>query len=142
MKMKDSGFSLVELLAAVALLGILTGVAVGAVTGYIDKAKNQAYNSLYKAAYEGCENYVLETGAAQILDNNATGSVSITKLTDDGYITDPIDPNTKTKCTGTVNYKMKKGSGKVADTLVFKVSLSCPGRSSLPAKVFPEGATY
>ena len=85
---------------------------------------------------------LIETGAAQVLNDNASGNVSLTKLTDEGYITDPIDPNTKTKCTGTVYYKMKKGSGKVADSLVFRVSLSCPGRSSLPAKVFPEGATY
>lgn len=142
MKVKNSGFSLVELLGAVALLGILSGVAIGAVTGYLEKARNQAYDSLYKAAYEGAENYALETGAAQTLDDNSAGSISITQLNDEGYITDPIDPNTKTKCTGTVYYKMKKGSGKVVDALVFKVSLDCPGKSGLPVKVFPEGATY
>ena len=140
--MNKKGFSLVELLTVISLLGILMGIAIQAVMGYLNKAQNQAYDSIYKATYDAAQTYIMENGIESTLANGSTGNVEITKLVEDGYMTHPTDPNTKTDCSGTVNYKMKKGSGKTADTIVYRISLTCPGNKDLKEKIFPVGETY
>lgn len=146
--MNRRGFSLVELMAVISILGILIGVAIGAVSNYLEKAKNQAYSSIYKAASGACENYIIEHGLATSLDNNATGVVDLAVLVEESYMEDPVDPNTKTMCSGKIEYKMVKGSNKNKETIiendsiVYRVTLECPGNKNLKPRVFPDGATF
>ncbi len=152
--MNKKGFSLVELLAVIAILGILAGVAIGAVGQYLDKARLQGYDSIYKSASEACESYIIENGLETTMDVGKAGekNVSITTLVEEEYLEKPLDPIVKDKeCGGTVYFYKKKGKTSDCpsdiecdpiDYIVYRVVLSCPGRKDLEAKVFPKGEVY
>ncbi len=139
--MNNRGFSLAELLAVIALIGILSGVAIGAVSNYRQKASTEAYDSIFTAASNGCEIYIMDNSLDITLENNQTGSVTLSELVEEEYMTNPTDPNSKTDCSGKVEYKMKKGSTSTNDYIVYRVTLNCPNRAAMQ-KIFPEGSSF
>ena len=93
--MNDKGFSLVELLAVIAILGILSGIGITAVTRYQEKSKSQAFDTLIKSAKEAAEQYAM--------DHPSATSVNFDTLVSEGYLENAIDPrNTNSTCSGTV----------------------------------------
>ena len=141
--MNKRGFSLVELLAVIAIMGILSGVAIGAATSYLDKAKREAYDSIFTAASRGCETYILEHNLEATLSNCETGSVSIEKLVEEEYMTEALDPNTQTACTGEVQFMLKSGATKeVADNVIYRVDLNCPSHEGTISRVIPTGESF
>ena len=141
--MNKRGFSLVELLAVIAILGIMSGVAIGAATSYLDKAKKDAYDSIFTAASRGCETYILENNLETTMYDCETKSVSLEKLVEEGYMTPAIDPNTKTRCSGEVQFMSKKGATKEAvDSVLYRVDLDCPGYDGTLEKTFPTGENF
>ena len=141
--MSKRGISLVELLAVISILGIISGVAISAVNTYLDQAKEEAYDSIFTAASRGCETYLLEHNLEATMSNGEIKTVSLETLVNDEYITSAIDPNTKTSCTGEVKFKLKKGTSKeVADYVVYQVDLDCPGHEGTMTKVFPTGEIF
>lgn len=92
------GFSMVELLAVVAILGILSGIAISVYTKYHQKAKQQAYETLVESAKEAAENYSMEHPTAS--------SVNFDTLVEEGYLENANDPSSKgNECAGTVRIK-------------------------------------
>lgn len=59
-KSNNKGFSVIEVLAVVVILGILTAVAIPSVTRYITRSRKQAYETMEKSIYDGARNYVLD----------------------------------------------------------------------------------
>ena len=59
-KLNKKGFSLVELLTTIAILGILMSVAVGAVTIYLNRTREQAMDTIASSSYDGMVNYMME----------------------------------------------------------------------------------
>ena len=57
MKLNNKGFTLIEILAAVAIMSILSGVAVMAVTRYIEKTQREAYEIMQKTVYDAAASY-------------------------------------------------------------------------------------
>ena len=93
--MNKRGFSLVELLAAIAILAILSSIAITASYRYQQKAKKQAYDTLVASAKEAAEEYAMEHPSAT--------TVNFDTLVKEGYLENAIDPAAKDKnCTGTV----------------------------------------
>ena len=79
--LNNKGFSLIELLAAVTILGILMLVAVVGYSKYIDKAKKDSIDIFNKSAISAAEEY--------FMDNPYEENVSVGTLIDDNYLEVP-----------------------------------------------------
>lgn len=123
--MRDNkGFSLIELLAAIIILGILMAISLGAFGRYKHHAINQSYAAMSEGAADAAENYFMDYANAS--------SVSITDLVSLEYLESDTDPASKNRsCTGTVEKAtLTKGNGKKLDVQSLKVKLNCTNYKS------------
>lgn len=91
----QKGFSLLELLGVVAILGILSVITISAYTKYKDKARNQAYDTLAQSAMDAAEEY--------LMDNPYETEVNFDTLVLQDYLENTSDPGgSEKKCVGTV----------------------------------------
>lgn len=101
------GFTLVELLAVIAIIGILSGFAIMAVTKYQKKTTDEVYKNFEKQLKDGTVNY-LTSNIDEIPEQNATKEITSTILQENDYLDEMVDPINKTKkCTANVKVKNK-----------------------------------
>ncbi len=113
----NKGFTLVEILTVVALLGILMGLAIAGYTRYIDISKNKSYNYMAESAMNAAEEYAMEYPALT--------EVTFEELVRLQFLSPTIDPSDKTKeCTGKVTIEVKKDQHKL-DVNHYTVVLCC-----------------
>ena len=60
--MNKKGFTLIEILASLVIIGLISGIAIGGTTMYLDKTRQQAYDAMVKTLYAAAENYIIERG--------------------------------------------------------------------------------
>ena len=95
MKFNNRGFSLVEMLAVVAILGILFGIGIQAYSMYTTKTINQGFDILAESSINGFEQYLLDHPFAE--------EVNIDVLVNENYLENNNDPANKGgTCDGTV----------------------------------------
>jgi len=137
--MNNKGFTMVELLGVVVLLGILMAAAIGGVSIYKDKAAEQAYDTIAKTAMNATKNYMMDypskkknVGEFEIID--------ITDLYEDQYMEIPADPRNDGKaCGGEVKaIIIENGTGgSKLQEYKYEVKVCCTNYSKLYK--FPEG---
>ena len=67
--MNNKGFSMIELLGVIVIIGILAGLAIPAVTKYIGKTRDRAYDNIYESAYSAAqEKYMHDLENAERID--------------------------------------------------------------------------
>lgn len=120
----QKGFTLVEILAVIAILGILTGIAIGGIQLLLDKAKEEFYNEqennmiMAAQAYYQTNRNKLPKKIGKII------TVSLKELEDAKYI-DPIKDRNKNNCDNENSYvKVFKYS---QTDYRYTVKLVCPG---------------
>ncbi|MFB4166719.1 prepilin-type N-terminal cleavage/methylation domain-containing protein [Virgibacillus sp. JSM 102003] len=100
---KEKGFTLVELLAVIAILAIIVAIAVPTVGNVIGESEKKAHDA----------NIELIENAARLADvsgdYDTDGSISVSQLEDKGYLDEvPTVPGTETEYSGKVT---KDGNG-------------------------------
>ena len=129
--MNKKGFSLVELLGVLVILGILSATIILAYSKYKNKAINQSYETMLKDAASAAENY--------FLDNVNNDKVDIETLVNFNYLSKTIDPKNKnSNCTGKVSKTIKKNNNKL-DKIIVKVEIQCTNKKL--CKIFPDDTT-
>ena len=87
----DLGFTMVELLAVIVLMGILFAIAIPAVTKYINKSKKASFETALKTSYEAAENYMMDNDTAIILPVGGNTEVTLSELTRLDYMENVYD---------------------------------------------------
>lgn len=144
MKLNNKGFTLVELLAAIAILAILSGVAISEVSSSQEKARKEAYSAIETSTYTAAQNYLQKhnsvvpatTGFDEFTSSSTLNSflanssnykkISTTTLVDEGLLPELIDPATKkASCSGDIFITKVKGTGSKLDTYAYLVDIRC-----------------
>lgn len=95
--MNEKGITLIEMLGAVALLGVLGMVGMAATSKYIAHSRQKSYKTMSQSIYEATENCAIE-GVC-----NVPGTISTDELIRDGYLDGLRNPiQSKHDCNGTV----------------------------------------
>lgn len=129
----NKGFSVVEILAVIVILGILIAVSAPAVLKYIDSSTKKGYDSIARSAREGAESYLMDTPSF-------SGEIQIKDLVEDGLLEKPIDPDDGGYvCDGSVAYELVTGSDEKLDEYKYTVNLCCSTYEI--AYEFPGGET-
>ena len=88
MKNKNNrGFTLIEIIAAVVIMGILSGVAVVAVNRFTQRARNRDYDTMTQSLYSAAQNCEMDGNEACVGENPI--------LLENKYIENLTDPQNK-----------------------------------------------
>ena len=118
MKLNKKGFTLIEILATVAIMGILSGVAIMGVTRYIEKTQREAYEMMQKTVYDAAASYFQK--------NPSSNSVDTQTLLSEGYLETLQDPSNKNEtCSGDVEITKTLGLATALDSYTYTVKLQC-----------------
>lgn len=127
-KLNVKGFTMIEILAMVTLLGILTLIAVPSLSRPLYKSRKTNLDTMFKSTYEAAENYMMDKG-----NTTSNSTVQVSTLVSDGYLERLVDPadkkslchtNSASKVAITVT-STGTGSNKMYD-YTFSITLACP----------------
>ena len=139
--MNNKGFTLIEILAAVTILAILTTLTIAGYSKYADQAKKRAHDNMAKSVSNAAEQFIMDNpGLAQETKKQVSGNkttyvmknanpigISFEDLKEQGYLSETVDPDDKgLKCTGQVSIGLVKSDKAGAlDRYIFVVDECC-----------------
>ena len=138
--MNKKGFTLVELLAVIIIIGIISGIAIGGTSIYMNKTREKSYEAMELTLFNGAQNYIIDKGVlvpecqpAGAALTNCTNGLIITsdKLIQNRFVKELEDPGTKNaQCTGQVKVTRRKATGNKLDQYNYAVHLECPSHAN------------
>ncbi len=105
--MNKKGFTLVELIAVVVVLGIIALIAIPAVSGYMYKAEDNFYVTTERSVLASGRDYFSDYHSLLPKNDGETTSVPVDRLVREGYI-DPIINKDDETCNGIVYVTRKE----------------------------------
>ena len=122
-----NGFSLIELIGVIVILGIISLIAITEVNRYIKNTKTEMYKTYEKNIETATKNKMIncinEKDNCTIPENGDKLKISIESLVEDGYTEKLQDPEQKGSfCTG---YSEVTNSGASVPNLNYNVCLKC-----------------
>ncbi len=129
--MKNKGFTLVELLAIIAILSILMTLAYAGVSRYITQTRNATYEDFEKNITSGVTNYLIDH-SGHIPSEGKSLVVDVAKLVCEGYIEDLQDPKDSSKTCNLESYAIVKRNSDTSSNMDIEYSacLKCSGYTS------------
>lgn len=127
MKLNNKGFSLIEILAVVAIMGIMSGLAVAAYTGYQDKVKSDSYQAMESSAHAAAQNYIQQYGIV-VPSDGTPRTITVDTLVNSGLLSKLEDPNVKGgNCHAGSYVKVikEKSEGNKLETYTYIVVIKC-----------------
>ncbi len=107
MRINKNGFTMLELLAVIIILGILITLAYTGVSRYLKQARNATYEDFEKNITAGVTNYLIEHSGS-IPSEGESLIVDVEKLVCEGYIESLEDPDSSTKTCNLESYAIVK----------------------------------
>ena len=98
------GFTLVELLAVIVLVGAIAAISFPLVTNQLNNSKQKSYETQIKTIERAANNWGAQNVGLLPDVDGQTKNISIDRLQKDGFITkgDIVDPRTEENLTGCV----------------------------------------
>ena len=96
--MNKSGFTLVEVIAVIAVLGILMGISITAVTKYIEKAKNETEVEMTETVKKATVSYIQANKDLAPKEDGSSVDIYVSELYDNKYITEKLVNGDKIDC--------------------------------------------
>lgn len=123
MKLSKKGFTMVELLAVIVIIGILAGVGVPAVSKYLKETRLKDYATMEQNSRTAAENYIIDNNidvkGKEIIDIN-------TELTETQYLETLVDPVDNSKeCGGEVYIYRNKTEAGALPSYSYCVNVKC-----------------
>ena len=139
MKKNSKGFTMIELLAVVVIMGLLTTIAVPAVYKYVTRARGTSTDTMMKSTFEAAENYMMDHNMIIKKDKDTfeeAEPISIATLVEEQYLEPLIDPiSNSNRCDTDTNSKVyvTRDTTKNYDIPVYKyrVVIKCPESGEL-----------
>lgn len=145
MKLGKKGFTMVELLGVITIMGILMAIAVPSVIKYVDKARKTAMETMLKSTYEAAENY-MSTSSIGLQENSTSYyAINVKDLVDDELLESLSYPYGGGNCHtdgGSIIrvYRLADTAGGLPN-YIFDIRLRCKNGSKVTKeirKIFPE----
>ena len=92
----NKGFTLVELLATVTILGILSVIAISSVSGLLEKGRTEHYKTIEKQMIQAAKSYVQLNRGALPKTTGGTSNITVDTLVASNYI-QPLKDHTGEK---------------------------------------------
>ncbi len=131
MKINKKGFTLLELIAVIIILGILMSLAYTSVSKYLNQARSTTYSDFEKNITSGVTNYLIDhTGS--IPDEGESLVVDVEKLVCEGYVDDLQDPIESARTCNLESYAIVKRNNDTSSNMDIEYSacLKCTGYES------------
>ncbi len=131
MKTNKRGFTVVELLVVLVILGILITLAYISVSKYLNQARSTTYEDFEKNITSGVTNYLIDhTGS--IPNEGESLVVDVEKLVCEGYIDNLQDPRESSKTCNLESYAIVKRNNNTGYNMDIDYSacLKCSGYES------------
>lgn len=118
MKKNKKGFTLVELLAVLVVLALITAISMPIITDTLKKGRVTTYEQQLDHIISGAKSY----GAKNIGNLPSRGSsktITLKDLKEDGFVEDDImNPDTKKKFADTMQIRITNSNGDIQYTIV------------------------
>ena len=131
MKLNKKGFTMLELLAVIIILGIVMTLAYMGVSKYLEQARSTTYSDFEKNITSGVTNYLIDhTGS--IPDEGESLVVDVEKLVCEGYIENLQDPRESARTCNLESYAIDKRNANTGYNMDidYEACLVCAGYKS------------
>lgn len=124
--MNKKGFTLVELLATIVILGVLSTIGIASTSKYLTQSRKKSYRIMSQTVYEAAMNCITQGKCNAPTSAYGTVSISTAQLIDYGYLKKLDNPRRgKEDCSGTVTITNKNSNNSEYKKYEYSVKLIC-----------------